>query len=291
VRGGEADPAIAGPLLQLGGHGPPLHFACANGFPPEVYLDTLARLCEGFRVVSLPPRALWPGIGPPPRTSGTWEGVGADLAHGLATHGLAPVLGVGHSFGAVATLLAAARAPHLFRGLVLLDPTISEPAVMTRLAMLRAGGEDFRSSLVQGALKRRVHFGTPDEAFAYWREKELFRDWSDRTLGQYVDATLMPPAEGDGWTLRWSPQWEAWYYRSYHTDTWAALGRIPAELPALVVRGATSDTFLPAAENHFRSVRPATSFVEVEGYGHLFPMAVPEATAAIVQQWATEIRI
>lgn len=273
------------PLLELGGSGPLLHLACANGFPPESYAPLLAPFLPRHRVVCFPPRALWPGIGSPPEEAGSWWELAEDLLSGLEAHDLTAVIGVGHSFGAVATMLAATREPSRFRALVMLDPTMFPPDQMAEVEASRARGEEPRFPLVEGALKRRGRFTTPEEAFHYWRRRPLFTDWSDDALRRYVAAMLVPSDDGGGYRLRWTPAWEAWYYRSFYPGSWRDLERLDPHLPVLVVRGARSDTFFPESEAEFRRRRPETSFAVLPDHGHLFPLAAPATTAEMMQQW------
>lgn len=141
--------------------------------------------------------------------------------------------------------------------------------------------------LVQTALRRRARFDSPGEAFAYWRSKELFRDWADEALHHYVEGMLVPAADG-GWTLAWPPAWEAWYYRSFYPHTWDDLAALDPSLPLLVVRGERSDTFLPPAAGRLQTLLPEATLVELEGAGHLFPQSHPDATSRILADWLAE---
>src|SRR5687768_6050617 len=143
------------PLLQLGGRGALLHLAPANGFPPATYLPALAPVLATHQVVSLPPRAMWPGHAPPPGAPGSWTELADDLLAGLSRHLLPPVIAVGHSFGAVASLLAAVRDRPRFRALAMLDPVIPPPAAMQEYRERRARGEVGFRPLVEGARRRR----------------------------------------------------------------------------------------------------------------------------------------
>jgi pimeloyl-ACP methyl ester carboxylesterase len=273
------------PLVELGGQGPVVHLALANGFPPETYLQAVEPLTRRYRVVSLPPRALWNDAGPPPAEAGSWEMLADDLLDGMRRHGIDRVIGLGHSFGAVATLLAAVREPARFRALCFLDPTILPPAVMDDLRRQRERGEMSFRPLVQGAFKRRSAFATEAEAFAYWRAKPLFADWTDDAVRRYTKSMLRPAGNGGGFTLAWSAAWEAWYYMSFHAESWDALERLNPTMPLLVVRGERSDTFFPEAEALFRTRRPNASIRVLPGRGHLFPQAAPEETGRVLVDW------
>lgn len=272
------------PLMELGGHGPVVHLAPANGFPPATYLPALAPLMADHRVVSLPPRAMWPDGGPPPETPGSWIGLGEDLLAGIRQHALAPLIGVGHSFGGVATLVAAVRDRARFRALALLDPTILPPAIMEQLGEQRRRGEMSFRPLVQGARKRKDRFAGEEEAFAYWRGKPLFADWTDEAVRRYTRAMLRPSESGD-YTLTWSGAWEAHYYESFYTDSWEEVARLDPSLPVLIVGGAQSDTLLPEAVALLLERVPWATHLTIPGYGHLFPQAAPEQTGRILADW------
>jgi len=276
------------PLLDMGGRGPLLHLAPANGFPPPTYLPALSAVGADHRLLSLPPRAMWPGIGPPPGRPGSWESLADDLLAGMRHHGLAPVLAVGHSFGAVASLMAALRDPSRFRALALLDPTIPPPAFMREFRERRERGEMGFRPLVQGALKRRSRFATGEEAFAYWRSKPLFADWSDDALWRYTRAMLHPLPAGE-FTLTWSPAWEAHYYESFYSDTWNEIAKLDSSLPLLIVGGAASDTLLPEAAALLRERLPWATHITIPARGHLFPHSAPEETARILSDWLSEL--
>ena len=276
------------PLLELGGSGPNLHLAVANGFPPGTYFPLFTGLSNRFRIVSIPPRALWPDRLPPPADPGSWTSLTDDLLAGWQQHRLTPVIALGHSFGAVASLIAAVKQPSAVRALVLLDPTIFPRAKMQEYARAQAAGGTLRLSLVDTALKRRSRFSSHQEAFDYWRGKELFRDWSDAALTGYVEAMLSSDPAG-GWVLSWAPEWEAWYYRSFYPHTWDLVPQLDQSIPTLIVGGETSDTFLPEAVQEMSKLLPRASFATVTGAGHLFPQSHPEATRAVVEPWLASI--
>lgn len=277
------------PLLEFGGHGPVLLLAPANGFPPGSYAALLEPLTARFRVVCLPPRAMWPDAGSPPPEPGSWATLAEELLEGMVQHGLTDVVGIGHSFGSVALLLAAVRDRPRFRGLCLLDPTIPPPALLDRMRDRQEGAWRYQEILASKARRRRAEFRDRDEAFAYWRQKPLFADWSDQALWLYTHTMLKPMANGDGFQMSWSPAWEAHYYESLYTGTWSDIERLDPELPVLVLGGGTSDTFLPDAADVLSTRVPQAEIALVPGYGHLFPLAAPEATCRLLEEWLDRV--
>lgn len=258
-----------------------LALACANGFPPDTYRPMVAPLLARWHVVVLPPRAIWPGIGAPPERPGSWASLADDLMDGLEAHDLRDVVAVGHSFGAIAWTLGATRRPGRIRALALLDPTLLPPSAMDEIRAEQARGGEARFTLVQSALKRRRRFPSVGDAFSYWRGRPLFADWPDDSLRRYAEAMLRPAADGDGLELCWTPEWEAWYYRSFYAKTWDDVNRLDPAMPLLALRGATSDTFLPEAAALLAAKAPWGTHAAVPG-GHLFPQSHPgEASRAL----------
>jgi len=273
------------PIYDFGGNGPVINLALANGFPPQTYQPLLGPLTNRYRVVSLPPRALWPGIGPAPEQAGSWRELADDLLAGLAQYDLRDVIAIGHSFGAVAALLAVLDQPTRFRALIMLDPTILPPPLMNAFKDMRLRGEEPRLPLVDGALKRKHRFPDLDGAYTYWRGKPLFRDWSDEALRLYAESMTRPAAAGDGLELAWPRDWEAYYYLSIYTNIWDDLPRLDGLLPVLIVQGGDSDTYTSEAADLMKATLPAATHVTLPGYGHLFPQAAPDQTRTIIEQW------
>ena len=275
------------PLLELGGSGPVIHLAVANGFPPATYEPLFETLRQKFRIVCLPPAALWSNR-PPPEEAGSWETLADDLLAGWEAHRLQPVIALGHSFGAAASLLAAIRAPDRVRALALLDPTILPRPVLEALARELREGRTPRLRLVDTALKRKNRFWSHQEAFDYWRGKELFADWSDEAVRRYAAAMLRPAPDG-GYELTWPPEWEAWYYRSFYPHTWDRLPLLDPAIPLLVARGERSDTLLAESAAEMRRLLSGARFETVAGAGHLFPQSHPRETRALLEPWLASI--
>lgn len=275
------------PIYHFGGDGPVLHLAVANGFPPQTYLPLVTPWLDRYRVVNLPPRALWPSETPPAKRLNWRKLVARDLLDGIRDHDLRDIIAVGHSFGGVASLLAAAEAPERFRALVLLDPTIPPLPVMWFVRASRFLGLDDGFGLAPRAEKRRDHFESAEEAYTFFKSKRLFADWDDAALRQY--AASMPPLPDGGVTLAWPRAWEAYYFRTVYTGTWAHLSALRGKMPVLAVRGGTSKTFMPGSAARMRRILPDMVCAEVPGHGHLFPQSAPQETHRIIDDWLKQV--
>jgi pimeloyl-ACP methyl ester carboxylesterase len=266
--------------VRFGGAGMPLHFAVANGFPPEAYQPLINRLTPHFDVFSVLPRALWGESVPDNRLN--WRDMGMrDLVAEWETLAVEQVIAVGHSFGGVISLLAALEVPERIRALVLLDPTLFAPEVMRMIARQYAN-DPATLPIAARAARRRRDFPDGAAAFAYFRERELFADWSDEALWAYVHGGLAADGSG-GLTLRWSPEWEAHIFSTAYLETWEAVPKLATlNLPVLVVRGGQSDTFSAASLDMLQSLLPKAECVQLPDQGHLFPLAAPSATADLI---------
>lgn len=270
-------------LYEYGGEGTPIHIALANGFPPQTYQPLIKPLTDQYRGVCLLPRALWK-YPPEPKTAPTWETMADDLLAGFDKHGLTGIIGMGHSMGAVATLLAAIKEPERFKAIVLLDPTIFPLRFTVMMKALRMLGIQTRIPFVRRALDRRSQFADANEAFHYWREKKLFKDWADQMLWLYVQGLTKASPQG-GLELAWSPEWEAHYYSTMYTNSWRMLPKLEGLLPILTIRATESTTFFEDAAARMREIVPSMTYAEVEGHGHLFPQSAPNETREIIVDW------
>jgi pimeloyl-ACP methyl ester carboxylesterase len=261
-------------LDDWGGSGPLLHFACANGFPPETYRKLFTRLATRFHVVSLRTRALTPGEDP--KALSTWQQLGEDLARELKARGRSGVLGVGHSVGGTSTLMASAAHPGLFRAVVALDPVLVTGPRLWALRLLKLAGRMDRSAVVRGALRRRDRFPTREEAATAYRPRKLFRDWDADCFQDYITHGLVPTAEGD-FRLRFPKDWEARIFETFPANPWKLIRDNAA--PTMVLRGERSDTLLPEALARVERELPRAKVAELPLASHLFPMEKPRETA------------
>lgn len=262
-------------FLDSGGSKPPLHFSHANGFPVSMYLPFLTELAGSFRVVGLSLRGqdgLSPGLS-------DWHRAALDLVEFLDARALGPVLGVGHSIGAVTTLLAAGRRPDLFRSVVLLDPPLIPPKWIFLLRLSKWLGQKKRFPLAARARRRRNGWRDRQQALDYFRTKEMFRGWKEEYLRAYVTYGLKPdPVRG--MVLVCPPEAEARGFESYPLDVWSWVSRLKCS--TLLVRGKDSDVLREETCRRFCRLCPGARTAEVEDAGHFIPMQNPEGTLRLI---------
>jgi pimeloyl-ACP methyl ester carboxylesterase len=260
------------PLDDWGGTGPDLHLAHANGFPPGSYRKLIDVLKTRYRVLTLRSRALVPGSDPASLTS--WTDLADELAHALQARGLMGIVGVGHSVGGVASLLASVKTPGLFRAVVALDPVL---VTGKRLWLLRATAllrQRHRIPLAQGARRRREAWGSREEVAASFQKKALFQRFDSESFQDYLTHGLVEAPSG-GVRLAIPAAWEARVFETIPVDVWRTLRSVT--VPTLVVRGSDSPTLTPEGLERVRRTIPGVRTEELPGTAHLFPLEQPEA--------------
>ena len=276
------------PFIDLNGDGPPLHFAHANGYPPECYRPLLTGLSAHYHVIAMHQRPLWPDV--QPDSINDWHPLSDDLFRFLDEQDPGPVIGVGHSLGGIVTLRAALRQPERFRALVLIDPVLFPPAMIAAMRLVRTLGLSYRlHPLVQGALRRRWVFESRAELLKGYRRKSIFRYMDDASLEAYVEGLTRPRPDGQH-ELAYSPEWEARIYVTgvwRDMDLWRGLSRL--ELPLLILRGAETDTFWASTARRVQRKLPSAQVVTLPQATHLVPLERPLAVSALIHEFISTL--
>jgi pimeloyl-ACP methyl ester carboxylesterase len=260
------------PLLDdWGGAGPVLHFAHANGFPPGSYRKLLQTLTPRVHVLTVQSRWLAPDARP--ESLKRWEDLADDLAGALNARGLSGVVGVGHSVGGVVTMIAAAKHPGLFRGVVMLEPVLFTGGRALSIRILGWLGLSGRVPPASFASRRREHWNSREEAATSYRKKALFRHFDPDCFQDYL-AHGLTDVPGGGARLTIPRTWEARVFETAPHSPWRWLREV--KVPTLVLRAKDSDALSPEAFTRVRRTRPDFQTEEVAG-SHLFPLEQPEA--------------
>ncbi len=274
------------PYLDLGGQGPPLHFAHANGFPPGTYQAFLTPLSSEHRVLAMECRALW-GTQDPARFR-RWREFAADLHRFVEEMGLRGCVGMGHSLGAVTTLFCAAAHPGIFGAVVLIDPVIVPMHLAPVMAAAIGLGLSRRFALSTRTRRRRMEFPSRELVYRAYRAAPVFARWQDGMLRDYVANVTEEDATG-GVHLRYPREWEARIFETAPPDSWLAMPRL-RQVPLLVIRGQDSTTYTHGTLLLMRRLLPAATFVEIEGADHFVPMSRPDETRAAIRAFLSTLR-
>ncbi|MDQ2691767.1 MAG: alpha/beta hydrolase [Chloroflexota bacterium] len=273
------------PGFEYGGTGLPLHFLHANGYPPACYKPFLKRSRTEYQVFGMLLRPLWPDANPQEIKS--WHPFTDDLLRFLAEKSTEPVIGVGHSIGAVVTLRAALLEPGRFRALVLIDPVLFVPSQLALWNLVRTMGlGKWAHPKVPAAMKRRRTFDNLELLFSGYRSREVFRYMSDESLRAYIDGITRKAS--NGYRLVYSPEWESRIYLTglQDFDLWRDLPKL--EVPTLFIRGAETDTFLESAAKFVKQKQPAARVETLPRSTHLLPLERPQEVFEQMQSFLQE---
>ena len=269
------------PYDDFGGSGPLLHFVHSNGYTPGCFRQMLQPLAAEYHVTGIRLRPLWPGSDPQELES--WDVIASDLREFFAQKGYRQVIGIGHSLGAVATMMAAVQEPDLFRALVLIEPVFLPPDILNMIAAQPELAE--RMPLLPVTRRRRTHWPDRQAAFDHFRQKKIFQRWSDETIGDYVNYGLQETVEGEV-TLTYSREWEARFYAHPPLKVWQDIPKVTQ--PTLAVRGADSDTLFPQSWQLWQELQPEAAFVEIPEAGHMVTMERPQVLSVEVRKFLTK---
>jgi pimeloyl-ACP methyl ester carboxylesterase len=257
-----------------------LHFAHGNGFPPGTYRKLISELGKSHHVVSMSARPLWSDS--KPQVLRDWSVFAEDLRAELGRRGLRGIIGVGHSLGAVTSLLAEASDPGLFSAVVAVDPIVLTGGRALFWGTVKAVGLAGRINLVRGARRRRELWSDRAEARNTYSGKKIFASWDPEVLDDYLDAGMVDLPQG-GVRLRYPRECEARIFSAAPHDLWAELQKM--SVPTLFVQGESSDTFLDAARARVEREVPASLTAVVADSSHFLPMERPAELARVINEF------
>jgi pimeloyl-ACP methyl ester carboxylesterase len=270
--------------LEWGGDGARAHFLHGNGFCAGTYAPFIRHLVDDLNVVASDVRGHGGSDDPPVAQIRHWDIFAEDLKALIERRLAPPVIGMGHSLGAVTTAICAARHPELFSALVLIDPVFLSPQRLRRLTLLRWLGLDGVLPLVRGARRRRRRFQTKTEALnRFTSGRGIFKTWSPEFVHAYLECGLLVKDPQTA-VLTCDPELEAQIFASIPADVWDYVSRLKG--PVLAIRGGKSDVFTAEAEQHLTNLMPASEVVLMPGCGHFPPMEKPAETAAAILDFA-----
>ncbi len=256
-------------LVSFGGEGKQIHFAHANAYPVKSYSHFLRLFTDEFEVFGMHQRPCWPGSDYNAFTN--WDLLGDDLVEILDAHEMKSVVGMGHSMGGIATLVAANKRPDLFSCIILIDPVIMDREMIKMIKQMPYEQQVANNPMAQIAMKRRNSWENKSEALAYFESKSFFQKFTPEAKQTFLDYGLQ---EVDNKiTLRYSREWESKIY-SVVPDVWAELEKL--DCPALIVKAEKSDVIRTKEQwNMIKEVTSSATCLELEDSGHLIPQEKP----------------
>ena len=257
-------------LHDLGGRGRTALFVHATGFHGHVWAPVAALL--GDRLAAWAVDLRGHGDSPAATRPTEWAGFGRDVV--TATRRLGrPLLGVGHSLGAAALLMAELAEPGTFDELVLYEPALPTP-----------GGVDAEAQavLVARTRNRRATFASRDEAKANFAAKPPTSALAADVLRQYVEHGFVEDAGTGTLTIKCAPDREAAIYAAAGGSAlWAQLRPLTCRVTLV---GGTGSGELHERSNAHAAERLGVPVTTLAGIGHFGPMESPRVFADLVRR-------
>ena len=194
-----------------------------------------------------------------------------------------PVFLVGHSFGGFVSLMAAARAPELARGVLLLDSPILGGWRATTLGVIKSA--QLVGSVSPGAVSRRRRNNWPSEeaALEHFRHKKAFAKWEPEVLRDYIAHGTHD--EGTGLekkrVLSFDRDIETAIYNTLPNNLDSLLKRHPLKCPVAFIGGRHSVEMKQVGMAMTEKITRGRLTI-LDG-SHLFPMEKPLVTAAAME--------
>lgn len=254
---------------DLGGEGPPMLLAHAAGFHGLVWGPLASHLDGHCWAVDLRGHG---DSATPPGHSFVWSGLADDLLACVDRLDLDGAVGIGHSGGGAAFVLAEARRPGTFRSLYLYEPVVFPP--------------DFAAGISQNPLaeltrSRRNEFPSLEAAETNFASKPPMNAFDPAARHAYVDYGFTATDHGSV-RLKCRPEDEARVYEMGITSgAWDRLKKITC--PVTVARGKQVDPRSPArfAERAVEQL-PDGRFEEFDHLTHFGPLEDPATIAAAI---------
>ncbi len=256
------------------------HFYGGNGFTVGNYKPLLTELAAGFELSSLAMRGYW--YDKPKAQVLTREQDADMLIAFLEQTQDAPIIGIGHSQGATATAIAAAKRPDLFSQLYLIEPVTftKSQAILYKLIprAVKLKRQPFKSALEKQSICSSI-----DELYENLRENKAYRRISDAHLQLFAKESLVQQSDGR-YSFIFSPEQEiANYFGIPYID--GALKKLNAiNMPYTLITGKPTLFISDKVRSNWRKFVPTERLVSLPDYGHLLPIEAPKQCAELILQ-------
>lgn len=257
------------------------HFYGGNGFALGVYEPLLSDLAQHLNITALTMRGEW--YDKPTADKMTREEDADILIEFLQKTQDKPIIGIGHSQGATATTIAAAKRPDLFSALYLLEPVTftNQQGKLYSLVprMVKMTREPFKSTQV-----KQADWHSVDAYYQFLRRHKAYKRITDEHLLTYAKNSLEPGEQAE-LTLRFSPKQELANY--FGTPLiMKPLQQLIADnkVPVQLIIGKPSMFISQQVRQMWDKFVPSEQMTVLNDYGHLLPLEAPELCAKLIFQ-------
>jgi pimeloyl-ACP methyl ester carboxylesterase len=256
---------------DLGGEGRPALLVHATGFHGRVFSPLAALLGQGLHCLGPDLRGHGES-GVPPGLDFNWLGFADDILAVVDALELDSPVGIGHSCGGAALLLAEQARPGTFSKLYCFEPVVfpSGEVPSSKLA----------EPLAKGARQRREVFASREEAYANYASKAPLATFDERALSAYVEFGFEDLADGTVRLLCRGDNEARVYENGFRHPAFSRLGEIAC--PVVLACGAESHDFPPALLKLLVDRLVDGRLEVLAGLGHFGPLEQIEVVAESV---------
>lgn len=260
---------------------PIIFFAHGNGFPSSCYRKLLVALKDEYHVKTLEM------VGHDPRYPVTenWDNLVQELIDTIQIQSKRPVIAVGHSLGGILSIRASVYRPNLFEAVILLDSPMLGHVKSHLIRVIKQLGVIDKFTPADRTKRRREHWSTRDEAYAYLKTKSFFKNFDPDCLMDYVRYGLKKTE--NGYELKFNRDIEYQIYRTLPHIL--SRYRKKITVPTAMLYGLNSNVVSIGDVNGMRK-HYAIECYPMKG-GHMFPLEYPLDTAKKIKEIVAQLRM
>lgn len=251
------------------------HFAHANGFPAQSYKTLFSYLPHSWtrlHVEMFGHSEHYP-------VNKNWKNQVAEMIDLIRREGPCDgVYGIGHSFGAIVTYMAACEAPELFKGVILIDPPLVTGPWRHMLKLVKKTPLIDKVTPAGLSKSRNTSWSLDTDLVGYFASRGLFKNMERRCVQDYVNAVIHHQKGKK--VLGFERRVETEIFRNvpHHLSRFA--GRL--KCPGVLVTGQQTDVCVPLMRNRF--IRDNNlAHVQLAG-GHMLPFEHPKVVAEYLEK-------
>ena len=258
------------------------HFIHANGFPPNAYNSFLNLLSNKLKIKSPLLSPHWEddvGL----NSFNDWDIFLDDFLTYCNENNISNSYGIGHSIGGNILLRASLANSQLFKSIILLDPTIFVPSILS-LWKLVSYIPFIKSSfpLAKAAKNRRIIFDNLDHIFASYRKKKIFSKIPQKELKEYINSIFNYNEKTNSYELNFNRIWEQRIYLTSvfkDLEIWNNINKL--KIPTLLIIPEYSPVLRKSAAKKLSSNKNITIKI-IDDSSHLFPLEKSTLTSNLI---------
>ena len=239
----------------------------AVGMHSQIWNNAARDLSRDYHVYSFDLRGH--GDTQPPEGGYTFQQIGEDVASVIQTMGLEGAIGVGHSAGGMAMLIADSLFPGIVSKGVLVDTRVGD----SPMALLSPDEQKLRA---QRTLQKRTIWESREVMYEAYRDRRAFKAWTDEVFGDYIEGNTRLLEDGRV-ELKCNPVVEETFYESRaELDTSQVLHGLGGEYILLVGDYKGAQTPQDAAVQRLTQETKRFQLKELGAGSHFVPMEHPD---------------